>query len=92
MQENAKLKDSFPLQMWNGAFFISFVDLSVLKILASAKQSKKIKKLAVEFLFLLLIFSCLTFKRALSEVKKSIKQPKNTSFHACCGNETLCKQ
>ena len=39
------------------------------------------------FLFLLMIFPRLKSKRALSEAKKSIKQTKNTLFHACSENE-----
>ena len=53
----SKLKGSFPLRAWNRAISVSFIDLSALKIKASAKQSKK-----------------------------SIKQTKNTLFHARSGN------
>ena len=41
MQGNADLKDSFPPPAWNAAFFVSFIVLSVLKILMSTKLSKK---------------------------------------------------
>ena len=37
-------------------------------------------------LFLLFIFPRLKLKRALSKAKKSIKQRKNTPFHAGSGN------
>ena len=37
-------KGPFPLRVWKRAFFVSFIDLSALKIEASAKQSKKINK------------------------------------------------
>ena len=37
-------KGSFPLRAWKRAFFVSFIDLSALKIEARAKQSKKINK------------------------------------------------
>ena len=40
-------------------------------------------------LFLLLIFPRLKSKQALSEAKISIKQAKNTPFHARSGNEPL---
>ena len=38
---------------------------------------------------LLLIFPHLKLKRALREAKKSIKQTKNTLFHARSGNKPL---
>ena len=38
---NTDGKGLFPLQAWNGAFFVSFTDFFTPKILASAKQSKK---------------------------------------------------
>ena len=34
-------KDPFPPRAWKKVFFVSFIDLSALKIEASAKQSKK---------------------------------------------------
>ena len=37
-------KGPFQLRAWKTAFFVSFIDLSALKIEASAKQSKKINK------------------------------------------------
>ena len=35
-------KGAFPLRAWKRAFFVSFIDLSALKIEASVKQSEKI--------------------------------------------------
>ena len=37
-------KGSLSLLAWNKAFFVSLIDLSALKIEASAKKSKKINK------------------------------------------------
>ena len=60
---NADLKSWIPLQMWNKAFFVYFIDLSTLKTLVSTKQSKKkMNKLVVNSLFLLLILSRLKSK------------------------------
>ena len=36
-----RIKDPFPLRAWKRAFFVPFIDLSALKIEASAKQSTK---------------------------------------------------
>ena len=67
----------------------TYKKVTCLKHLRSVKARFHYARGVEHSLFLLLIFSRLKSKPALSGAKKSIKQTKNTPFHARCGNEPL---